>query len=101
VLRMQNEVAVDKLRGGAVRLCPLQHPQQVGRVAKLAVGRNRLESLADRECPATTMATCEVRRMPLRNVASRELSPTSGSNAESAETAVRNTSIGWAGSSRG
>ena len=47
MLRMQNEIAVDELRCVPAWLCPFEHPQQVGRVAKLAIGRYRLESLAD------------------------------------------------------
>ena len=47
-------------------------------------------------CAATIIGTCDVSRMPLRSVASGELSATSGSNAASAETAVRSTSIGCA-----
>ena len=45
-------------------------------------------------CAVTIIGTCEVSRMPLRRVASSVLSPVSGSNAASAETAVRSTSIG-------
>jgi hypothetical protein len=47
-------------------------------------------------CAATIIGTCELRRMPLRTIASGELSATSGSKAASADTAVRSTSIGWA-----
>ena len=49
-----------------------------------------------RECAATIIGTCEVSRTALRKVASRELSAVSGSNADSAEAAVRSTSIGCA-----
>ena len=45
-------------------------------------------------CAVTIIGTCEVRRIPLRRVASGELSPVSGSNAASADTAVRKTSMG-------
>jgi len=44
----------------------------------------------------TIIGTWEIRRMPLRRVASGDLSETSGSKAASAETAVRSTSMGWA-----
>ena len=47
-------------------------------------------------CAATIIGTCDVRRTPLRSVASGELSAASGSNAASADTAVRSTSIGCA-----
>ena len=43
---------------------------------------------------ATSVGICAVSRIALRISASRELSGSSGSNAESAETPVRNTSIG-------
>ena len=45
-------------------------------------------------CAVTIIGTCEVSRMPLRRVASSVLSPVSGSNAASAETVVRSTSMG-------
>ena len=45
-------------------------------------------------CAVTITGTWEVSRTPLRRVASGELSPVSGSNAASADTAVRSTSMG-------
>ena len=47
-------------------------------------------------CAVTIIGACEVSRIPLRRVASSELSPVSGSNAASADTAVRSTSMGCA-----
>jgi hypothetical protein len=47
-------------------------------------------------CAATIIGTCEVRRTPLRSVAAADLSAVSGSNAASADTTVRSTSIGCA-----
>ena len=47
MLGMQDEVAVDELRGVATRLGPLKHPQQGGRMRKPGVGGYRVESLAD------------------------------------------------------
>ena len=47
MLGMQDEVAVDELRGVATRLGSRKHPQQVGRMRKPAVGGYRFESLAD------------------------------------------------------
>src|ERR671918_435954 len=43
---------------------------------------------------ATSVGICAVRRIDLRMVASRELSPASGSHDDSADTPVRRTSIG-------
>src|SRR4030095_10320842 len=43
---------------------------------------------------ATSVGICAVRRMHLRRVASRELSLASGSQADSADTPVRSTSMG-------
>ena len=49
-----------------------------------------------RSCAATIIGTCDDSRTPLRMVAARDVSAVSGSNAASADTAVRSTSIGWA-----
>ena len=44
---VQNEVAVDQLRGVGARLLTGQHPQQIGGVAERGVRLDRLEAVAD------------------------------------------------------
>ena len=47
MLGVQNEIAVDQLRGIAARLFALEHPQKIGGVAECRVGRHRLEPGTD------------------------------------------------------
>ena len=47
VLGVQDEIAVDQLRGVAARLLALEHPQEIGGVTERIVGRDRLEPGAD------------------------------------------------------
>src|SRR5829696_1839518 len=82
VLGMKDQVSVDERRGVGTRLLALQHPEEVGGMPEVRIGRNGFASIADMLVGRDDDRHLGNEPDPFAQRRSRERSSASGSKAE-------------------
>ena len=96
MLGVKHGIAIDQLGGIGARFLALEHPQQIGGVTQLLARSHRLQPLAQSRVRRDDHRHLRGQTNALADDGIARMSAVSGWKTASAETAVRNTSIGCA-----